>query len=98
MNIRLPGMNGIEVTRRLTRDHPGIAVLMVSAYDEDEYVRCVPGPGPGIAEQNRLRQGADPGRADSGGQDERAPVRAHRQALDVLALVLHPTVTQIDRV
>jgi DNA-binding NarL/FixJ family response regulator len=39
MDIRLTGMNGIEVTRRLTRDHPGIRVLMVSAYDEDEYVR-----------------------------------------------------------
>jgi DNA-binding NarL/FixJ family response regulator len=39
LDIRLPGMNGIEVTRRLTRDHPDIRVLMVSAYDEDEYVR-----------------------------------------------------------
>jgi DNA-binding NarL/FixJ family response regulator len=39
MDIRLPGMNGIEVTRRLARDHPDIRVLMVSAYDEDEYVR-----------------------------------------------------------
>ena len=39
MDIRLPGMNGIEVTRRLTRDHPEVRVLMVSAYDEDEYVR-----------------------------------------------------------
>jgi DNA-binding NarL/FixJ family response regulator len=39
MDIRLPGINGIEVTRRLTRDHPDIRVLMVSAYDEDEYVR-----------------------------------------------------------
>ena len=39
MDIRLPGMNGIEVTRRLTRDHPDVQVLMVSAYDEDEYVR-----------------------------------------------------------
>jgi DNA-binding NarL/FixJ family response regulator len=39
MDIRLPGMNGIEVTRRIARDHPDIRVLMVSAYDEDEYVR-----------------------------------------------------------
>jgi DNA-binding NarL/FixJ family response regulator len=39
MDIRLPGMNGIEVTRRLTSDLPGVRVLMVSAYDEDEYVR-----------------------------------------------------------
>jgi DNA-binding NarL/FixJ family response regulator len=39
MDIRLPGMNGIEATRRLTRDLPDIHVLMVSAYDDDEYVR-----------------------------------------------------------
>ena len=39
LDIRLPGMNGIEVARRLTRDHPEVRVLMVSAYDEDEYVR-----------------------------------------------------------
>jgi DNA-binding NarL/FixJ family response regulator len=39
MDIALPGMNGIEVARRLTQDHPDVRVLMVSAYDEDEYVR-----------------------------------------------------------
>ena len=39
MDIALPEMNGIEVTRALTRDHPDVRVLMVSAYDEDEYVR-----------------------------------------------------------
>lgn len=39
MDIRLPGMNGIEVTRRISRDEPGVRVLVVSAYDEDEYVR-----------------------------------------------------------
>ena len=39
LDIRLPGMNGIEVARRLTRDHPDVRVLMVSAFDEDEYVR-----------------------------------------------------------
>ena len=39
MDIRLPGMNGIEVTRQLLQNHPDVRVLMVSAYDEDEYVR-----------------------------------------------------------
>ena len=39
MDVALPGMNGIEVTRRLTQDHPDVRVLMVSAFDEDEYVR-----------------------------------------------------------
>jgi len=39
LDIRLPGMNGIEVAAQLSRDHPDVRVLMVSAYDEDEYVR-----------------------------------------------------------
>lgn len=39
MDVRLPGMNGIEATRRLRRDHPDTRVLVVTAYDDDEYVR-----------------------------------------------------------
>ncbi|NMM24349.1 MAG: response regulator transcription factor [Phycicoccus sp.] len=39
MDISLPQMNGIEVARRLTQDHPDVRVLMVSAYDEDVYIR-----------------------------------------------------------
>jgi len=38
MDVRLPDMNGIEVTRRLIRDLPDICVLMVSANGDDEYV------------------------------------------------------------
>ncbi len=39
MDIRLPGMNGIDATRQIRRDHPGTKVLVVTAYDDDEYVR-----------------------------------------------------------
>ena len=39
MDIRLPGMNGIEATRRIHRDHPGTRVLVVTAYDDEEYIR-----------------------------------------------------------
>lgn len=39
MDVRLPGMNGIEATRRLRRGHPDTRVLVVTAYDDDEYVR-----------------------------------------------------------
>ena len=38
MDIRLPGMNGIDATRRVRRDHPATRVLVVTAYDDDEYV------------------------------------------------------------
>lgn len=39
LDIRLPGMNGIETARRIRDHHPGVRVLMVTAYDDEEYVR-----------------------------------------------------------
>ncbi|MBN9328335.1 MAG: DNA-binding response regulator [Cellulomonas sp. 73-145] len=39
MDIRLPGISGVEATRRIREADPAIRVLMVSAYDDDEYVR-----------------------------------------------------------
>ena len=39
LDIRLPGMNGIETARRICERHPGVKVLIVSAYDDEEYVR-----------------------------------------------------------
>lgn len=39
MDVRLPGMSGIEATRRIAQDHPGIKVVIVTAYDDEEFVR-----------------------------------------------------------
>lgn len=36
LDMRLPGIDGVEVTRSLLRDHPGIRVLALSTYDEYE--------------------------------------------------------------
>jgi DNA-binding NarL/FixJ family response regulator len=36
--MRLPGMNGIEVARAVTGKHREIRVLLLSAYDDEEYV------------------------------------------------------------
>ena len=39
LDIRLPGISGIETARRVPAQHPGARVLMVSAYEDEEYVR-----------------------------------------------------------
>jgi DNA-binding NarL/FixJ family response regulator len=38
MDIALPKLNGIEATKQIKETSPGTAVLVLSAYDDDEYV------------------------------------------------------------
>lgn len=38
LDIRMPKMNGIEATQRLRQELPSTAVLILSAYDDDNYV------------------------------------------------------------
>ncbi len=38
VDIRLPRINGIEAARRLRAESPGTRVLVLSAYDDDDYV------------------------------------------------------------
>lgn len=40
VDIRMPGPNGIEVARRLADEVPAVAVVILSAYDDDAYVRA----------------------------------------------------------
>jgi DNA-binding NarL/FixJ family response regulator len=39
IDVRLPGRNGIDLARRLLSDQPGTRVVMLSAYDDVEFVR-----------------------------------------------------------
>jgi DNA-binding NarL/FixJ family response regulator len=38
MDISMPELNGLEATRQITRETPGVRVLILSSYDNDEYV------------------------------------------------------------
>lgn len=38
MDVRMPRLDGIEATKRLTEDEPTIDVIVVTTFDDDEYV------------------------------------------------------------
>jgi DNA-binding NarL/FixJ family response regulator len=38
MDLRLPKVDGVEATRRIVRDYPGTAVLVLTMFDEDALV------------------------------------------------------------
>ncbi len=38
LDIQMPVMTGIEATRRIKAEHPGVRVLVLTAYDDDPYI------------------------------------------------------------
>ena len=38
MDLKMPGMNGVEATRQIHARWPGIKVLVLTTYDDDEWV------------------------------------------------------------
>ena len=38
MDVSMPGMNGIEATRAIKKEQPGVGVLVLTSYDDDAYV------------------------------------------------------------
>lgn len=38
MDLRMPVLDGIEATRRLTAEHPGVPVLVLTTYSDDESI------------------------------------------------------------
>ena len=38
LDIRMPGQNGIEITQRLKREHPQVKVILLTTYDDEEFL------------------------------------------------------------
>ena len=38
MDLKMPGLNGVEATRRIRSGYPAIKVLVLTTYDDDEWV------------------------------------------------------------
>ncbi len=38
LDVRMPGQGGIEITQRLKREHPEIKVIILSTYDDDDFL------------------------------------------------------------
>ncbi len=79
IDIRLPDRSGIDVARHLTLTHPGVRVVILSAYDDDEFVRAA------------LEAGATGYLLKTMARDELvAAVRAAAQGTTVLDPILSP--------
>jgi len=38
LDVQMPGLSGIEATRRIKAERPGVRVLILTAYDDDPYI------------------------------------------------------------
>jgi DNA-binding NarL/FixJ family response regulator len=45
MDVQLPGIDGLEASRRIKAAHPEVAVLLLSTYDPEDFAGRIAGSG-----------------------------------------------------
>ncbi|CAN5913489.1 response regulator transcription factor [soil metagenome] len=38
VDVRMPGMDGVELTKRLVEEHPALAVVLLTTFEDDDYI------------------------------------------------------------
>jgi DNA-binding NarL/FixJ family response regulator len=45
MDVQLPGIDGLEASRRIKAAYPQVVVLLLSTYDPEDFAHRIPGSG-----------------------------------------------------
>ncbi|WP_017623092.1 response regulator [Nocardiopsis chromatogenes] len=82
MDLRMPGVDGVAATERIGRDHPGVAVLVLTTYDDDDSIAAALRAGAcGYLTKDTGRDGIEAAvRAAAAGQSAFAPGVSRRLA------------------